>query len=73
MNDVLLLEEYQTCHHLARKATNKRKRETLEVVRPDEFVQVDRKARRDDAKMRAEVEGGRDRKRGIGLVGVLDI
>jgi hypothetical protein len=44
----------------------------LEVVRANELVKINRETRRDDAEMRAEVERGRDRKRGVGLIGVLE-
>jgi hypothetical protein len=57
---------------LTREATNERERKALEVVRADELVKIDRKTRRDDAEMRAEVERGCDRECGIGLVGVLE-
>ena len=72
MDDVLLLQQDQTCHHLTRKATDERERKALEVVRANELVKINRETRRDDAEMRAEVERGRDRKRGVGLIGVLE-
>jgi hypothetical protein len=71
VNDMLLLQQDQTCHHLTREATDERKGKALKVVRANELVKVDRKTGRDDAEMRAEVERGRDRKRGVGLVRVL--
>ena len=72
VNDVLLLQQNQTCHHLTREATDERKGKALEIVRANELVKIDRKTGRDDAEMRAEVERGRDRKRGVGLVRVLE-
>lgn len=56
VNDVLLLQQNQTCHHLTREATNEREGKALEVVRADELIKVNRKTGRDDAEMRAEVE-----------------
>lgn len=72
VNDVLLLQQNQTCHHLTRETTNEREGKPLEVVRTDELVKVDRQTGRDDAEMRAEVERGCDRECGVGLIGVLE-
>lgn len=71
MDDVLLLQQHQASNHLSREATNERQRKSLEVVRTNELVEVNGEAWRDDAKMRAEVERGRDGESGVGLVGIL--
>ena len=49
MDDLLVLEQDQTGQELAREAADERDREAGEVVRADEFVEVDRQTGRDDA------------------------
>lgn len=71
MDDAFLLEEDEAGEELACEASDEWEGEPGEVVRADELVQVNGKAGRDDAEVRAEVEGGGDGECGISAVGVL--
>lgn len=51
MDDAFLLEKDEASQELARKTADQWQRKTGEVVRPDELVQVDGEAGRDDAEV----------------------
>jgi len=71
VDDALGVEEGEAGEHLAGEAADQGEGEAGEVVRADELVEVDGEAGRDDAEVRAEVEGARDGEGGVGAGGVL--
>ena len=58
--------------HLAREASNERRREADEPIRLDQFVKVDAQELHCDAKVAAEVEVFRHFDNVVLLIGVLD-
>lgn len=73
MDDSFILQQLKTTKNLLGEAANDRKRESLKRVCTYELVQINAEARRDDAKMGAEVEARRDRQRGVAAIGILDL
>lgn len=71
MYDAFGLEKSKSSQELTGKSADEREREALEIVRADELVKIDGETRRDDAEMRAEVEGGGDAQSCVRTVGIL--
>ena len=71
VNDAMVAHERQRLQHLARETTNETGREAMEVVRLDQFVEVDAQELHRNAEMSAEVEVLRHLDDMVLLLGIL--